>query len=55
MTGGLQNRVALITGWASGIGQAIAIEFAKEGTDVMSIIHLQRASAEETGFPPIGL
>ena len=35
VTGGLQNRVALITGWASGIGQAIAIEFAKEGTDVM--------------------
>jgi glucose 1-dehydrogenase len=30
----LKNRVAIITGAATGIGQAIAIRFAKEGADV---------------------
>ncbi len=35
MTERLQDRIALITGSDSGIGQATAIEFAKEGADVV--------------------
>ncbi len=35
MTGRLQDKIALITGSDSGIGQASAIEFAKEGADVV--------------------
>ena len=35
MTGRLDDRIALITGSDSGIGQATAIEFAKEGADVV--------------------
>ncbi len=44
----LQDRIALITGSDSGIGQATAIEFAKEGADLV-VHYLEDADgAEET-------
>jgi len=48
MNGRLQDRIALITGSDSGIGQATAIEFAKEGADL--VVHYLHDSdgAEET-------
>ncbi len=42
MTGDLQDKVAFITGSDSGIGQAIAIEFAKEGAD--AVVHYPSAA-----------
>jgi NAD(P)-dependent dehydrogenase (short-subunit alcohol dehydrogenase family) len=46
--GKLDGRVAIITGADSGIGQAVAIAFAKEGADI-SVAYLQEASnAEDT-------
>ncbi len=46
MSGRLQNRIALITGSDSGIGQATAIEFAKEGADVV-VHYLEDADGAE--------
>jgi len=48
MVGRLQDKVALITGSDSGIGRGTAIEFAKEGADV--VVHYLEDSdgAEET-------
>jgi len=48
MTDRLTDRVALITGSDSGIGQATAIEFAKEGADVVVTYLEDKSGAEET-------
>jgi glucose 1-dehydrogenase len=44
----LMNRQALVTGADSGIGQAIAREFAREGANVVVHYHEDRAGAEQT-------
>jgi glucose 1-dehydrogenase len=44
----LKNKVALITGSDSGIGQATAVEFAKQGADVVVTYHTDKEGAEET-------
>src|SRR5438477_9207038 len=45
----LDGKIALITGADSGIGQAIAEEFAREGADIAVTFHSDHAGAEETG------
>lgn len=44
----LKGKVALITGSDSGIGQATAIEYAREGADVVICYHTDKEGAEET-------
>ena len=44
--GKLDNRVALITGAASGIGKAIAMKFAREGANI-AIVDIAKQPAEE--------
>ena len=46
--GVLEGRVAVVTGSDSGIGQATAIEFAREGSDVVVNYLHDEAGAEET-------
>ena len=48
MTERLDDRIALITGSDSGIGQATAIEFAKEGADVVVHYLVDADGAEKT-------
>lgn len=48
MPGRLQDKVALITGSDSGIGQGTAIEFAREGADVVVTYHQDESGAAET-------
>ncbi|WP_299287236.1 glucose 1-dehydrogenase [uncultured Mucilaginibacter sp.] len=44
----LSGKTALVTGAESGIGQAIAIEFAKEGANVVIVYFKDQENAEET-------
>lgn len=44
----LENQVAIVTGSDSGIGQAIAVEFAKEGAQVAITYHSDEDGARET-------
>src|SRR5260370_16271055 len=44
----LDNKVALVTGGASGIGQAIALCFAEQG-DVIRVVDLNGEAAQQTG------
>lgn len=44
----LANKVAIITGGDSGIGQAVAIAFAKEGADLVIAYYSQKEDAEKT-------
>ncbi|GAB3203125.1 glucose 1-dehydrogenase [Pontibacter aydingkolensis] len=44
----LKNKIALITGSDSGIGQATAIEYAREGADIVICYHTDKEGAEET-------
>ncbi|WP_044736751.1 SDR family oxidoreductase [Geobacillus kaustophilus] len=47
-SGKLENRVAIISGGDSGIGRAVAVHFAKEGTDVAIVYLNEHEDAEET-------
>ncbi|WP_186428892.1 SDR family oxidoreductase [Clostridium sp. BSD9I1] len=47
-SGKLRNKVTLITGGDSGIGRAVAISYAKEGSDIAIIYFNEHQDAEET-------
>jgi len=44
----LADEVAIITGAGSGIGRAIALEFSKEGADIVIAYSRNDANAQET-------
>jgi len=47
-SGKLQKKVALITGGRNGIGYAVALHFAKEGTDISVVYLNEHKDAKET-------
>jgi len=47
-SGKLDGRVALITGGDSGIGRAVAVQFAKQGADVAIVFLNEQGDAEKT-------
>jgi NAD(P)-dependent dehydrogenase (short-subunit alcohol dehydrogenase family) len=47
-SGKLAGKVAIVTGGDSGIGRAVAVEFAKEGADLIVVYLNEHADAEET-------
>ncbi len=47
-SGKLENKVAIITGGDSGIGQAVAAAFAKEGADVIIAFYSEQEDAQQT-------
>ena len=47
-SGKLQKKVALITGGRNGIGNAVALHFAKEGTDISVVYLNEHKDAKET-------
>ena len=47
-SGKLYNKIAIITGGDSGIGKAVAIYFAKEGSDVVIVYLNEHQDAEDT-------
>jgi glucose 1-dehydrogenase len=44
----LENSIAIVTGSDSGIGRAIAVEFARAGADIAVTFHTDPAGGEET-------
>lgn len=47
-SGKLNRKVAIITGGDSGIGQAVAVDFAKEGADLVIVYLKEHADAKKT-------
>lgn len=47
-SGKLQDKVAIITGGDSGIGQAVAVDFGKEGADIVVVYLKEHNDAKET-------
>jgi NAD(P)-dependent dehydrogenase (short-subunit alcohol dehydrogenase family) len=45
----LENKTALVTGASKGVGRGIALEFARQGCDVVLNYHSDARGAEETG------
>lgn len=47
-SGKLEGQIAIITGGDSGIGQAVAVDFAKEGADIVAVYLNEHEDAQET-------
>ena len=47
----LKDKTALVTGSSSGIGEAIALRFAREGADVAVHYHSEEESARDVVAP----